>query len=220
MAISSLSCALTYGGDALPMPTDDIPKTTEPTIAKAVFAGGCFWCTEAVFEKIEGVKDVVSGYAGDKERNAKYDIVSGGNTGHAEAIEVTYDASKVTYGQLLRIFFAGHDPTQKDRQGPDTGRQYRSAIFFASPEQKRVAGAYIRQLDAAKAFERPIVTTLEPLEKFFPAEDYHQDFARLHPNHPYILRFSTPKVDKITTKYGEFVKGAAPATQPATKPAK
>lgn len=161
----------------------------------AVFAGGCFWGIEAVFEHVKGVKNVSSGYAGGSAATARYSLVGSGMTGHAEAVRVVYDPTKVSYGQLLKVFFSvAHDPTQLDRQGPDTGPQYRSAIFFGDASQRDVATAYIRQLDAAKVFPKAIVTRLEPLEKFYPAEDYHQDYARLHPDSPYIVINDAPKV--------------------------
>jgi peptide-methionine (S)-S-oxide reductase len=189
----------------LPLPQIDIAPDA-PGTKHAIFAGGCFWCTEAVFEQIVGVSDVVSGYAGDIAQTANYEAVCGGGTNHAEAIRITYDPSKVTFGQLLRVFFATHDPTTKDRQGPDWGRQYRSAIFYQTDDEKRVAQAYIQQLDEAKLFPRPIVTTLEPLTQFFPAEAYHQDFARANPTHPYIRQQALPKVAKVREKFGEMVR--------------
>lgn len=183
--------------ELIPKPAQDIPLATESGEAKAVFANGCFWCTEAVFEQVPGVKDAVSGYSGGDASKADYKTVSTGSTDHAEAIELTYDPSKVSYGDLLRVFFASHDPTTKDRQGPDRGHQYRSAIFYRNDEEKKVAEAYVTQLTEAKAFDKPIVTTLEPLEKFYPAEDYHQDFMRNNPKHPYIQMWAVPKVQKI-----------------------
>ena len=176
----------------------------------AVFAGGCFWCTEAVYRELGGVKDVKAGYAGGTAETADYKTVCSGRTGHAEAIEIRYDPSRTTYGQLLKIFFSvAHDPTQLNRQGNDIGPQYRSAIFYADEEQKNVAKAYISQLTRAKAFDRPIVTTLEPLEKFFEAEDYHQDYARLNPGQPYIAYVSAPKVEKLRKYYGGQLKKGA-----------
>ena len=188
-----------------PDPKIDLPaRDGEQT---AVFAGGCFWCTEAVFEELEGVKEVVSGYAGGSAETAKYEVVSTGKTGHAEAIRITYDPSKITYGQLLKVFFSvAHDPTQLNRQGPDWGPQYRSAIFYADEEQKRVAQAYIDQLTGAKVFGRPIVTTLEPLEAFYPAEDYHQNFCRRNPHHGYVVINAMPKLEKLRRKLPGLVK--------------
>lgn len=167
-----------------------------------VLAGGCFWCTEAVFEIVDGVEDVVSGYAGGTKETAKYDIVSTGRTQHAEAIAITYRPDKISYGQLLKLFFSvAHDPTSLNRQGADVGPQYRSAIFYANAEQKRVAEAYIAQLNAAKVLSRPIVTTLEPLDKFYTAEGYHQDYAGRNRNNPYIVNVSDPKVLKLKKMY-------------------
>ena len=183
--------------ELIPKPAQDIPRATEPGETTAVFANGCFWCTEAVFEQVPGVKAAVSGYSGGDANRADYKAVSSGSTGHAEAIELTYDPSKVSYGDLLRVFFASHDPTTKDRQGPDRGHQYRSAIFYKDDSEKKVAEAYIKQLDAAHAFDKPIVTTLEPFDKFYPAEDYHQDFMKNNPRHPYIQMWAVPKVQKI-----------------------
>lgn len=163
-----------------------------------MLAGGCFWCTEAVFEIVDGVEDVISGYAGGTQETANYDMVSTGRTGHAESILITFDPAKISYGQLLKIFFsAAHDPTTLNRQGPDTGPQYRSAIFYVNDEQKRVAEAYIRQLEAARVFPRPIVTQVAPLGKFYTAEGYHQDFASRNRRNPYIVNVSDPKVEKL-----------------------
>jgi peptide-methionine (S)-S-oxide reductase len=161
----------------------------------AVFAGGCFWGIEAVYEHVKGVKSAVSGYAGGNANNATYDQVSSGDTGHAESVRVIYDPAQVSYGKLLQIFFSvAHDPTQLNRQGPDHGTQYRSAIFFNSPEQQRVADSYIRQLTEAKTFSRPIVTQVAKLEGFYVAEAYHQDYLVNHPNQPYIVINDQPKV--------------------------
>ncbi len=195
-----------HGADELPSPRKDIPLARSSEPRTAVFAGGCFWCVEAVYEQLDGVKDEVSGYAGGTRETAVYKIVSGGSTKHAEAVKITYDPSRITYGQLLKVFFATHDPTTRDRQGPDTGHQYRSAIFYATEEEKQVAEAYIRQLDEAKAFKKPIVTTVEPLDEFYPAEEYHQNFAKKNPNHPYILQWAAPKVEKTRQKFADQVK--------------
>lgn len=160
-----------------------------------VLAGGCFWGMEALFEHLKGVTDVVSGYAGGDAATAHYDQVSTGATGHAEAVQVTYDPSQITLGQILKIYFSvAHDPTQLDRQGPDRGTQYRSEIFSRTPDQKKIAAAYIQQLDAAKVFSSPVVTKIEVLKEFYPAEAYHQDFAKRNPVHPYIVVHDMPKV--------------------------
>ncbi len=190
-----------------PDPIVDAALTSEPQQKTAVFAGGCFWCVEAVFKELRGVISVRSGYAGDSAATADYRTVCSGRTNHAEAIEVVYDASQTTFGQLLKIHFSvAHDPTQLDRQGNDLGRQYRSAIFYADDEQKRVSEAYIHQLNEARVFKDPIVTTLEPLESFYPAEEYHQDYAARNPSQPYIVYIAQPKVDKLRENFAEKLK--------------
>jgi peptide-methionine (S)-S-oxide reductase len=193
-------------GKPFPDPAVDAVEEKNLTTATAVFAGGCFWCTEAVCERVVGVKKVVSGYAGDTADKADYKKVSMGATNHAEVIEVTYDPKRISYGKLLKVFFAAaHDPTQLNKQGPDWGKQYRSAIFYANDEQRKVAEAYIRQLDAAGVFNKKIVTTLEKLEKFYPAEDYHQDFVKNNPNHGYVVVNALPKVGKLKKVAPELV---------------
>jgi methionine-S-sulfoxide reductase len=176
------------------------------TTAIAHFAGGCFWCTEAAFEQLAGVSDVTSGYAGGAAETANYRRVCEGDTGHAEVIRVTYDPAQVSYGQLLDVFFDAHDPTQLNRQGNDIGTQYRSAIFFASDEEKQAAEAKIAELSAARKFPRPIVTRLEPLVQFFPAEDYHQDYARHNPNQPYVASHSIPLACKVRAKHANLMR--------------
>src|SRR6478752_7380246 len=166
--------------------------------ATAVFAGGCFWGVDAVFKHVKGVTNVVSGYAGGSAATAKYMMVGTGATGHAESVKVTYDPSKVDYAELLKVFFSvAHDPTQLNRQGPDVGTQYRSAIFYADAQQKELAQRYIAQLDAAKSFGGPIVTEVAALDKFYPAEDYHQNYLALHPNQPYIVYNDLPKLEAL-----------------------
>lgn len=193
-----------------PDPARDLPATPGPR--NAVLAGGCFWCTEAVYRQIDGVLAVVSGYAGGSAETADYETVCTGRTGHAEAIRVTYDPAKLSYGALLKVFFAtAHDPTQLNRQGNDIGSQYRSAIFFANEEERAVAEAYIAQLDAARVFPARIVTALEPLKEFFVAETYHQDYAARNPHQPYIAAVSAPKVAKTRKVFADRLK-AAPAT--------
>jgi methionine-S-sulfoxide reductase len=172
----------------------------------AVLAGGCFWCTEAAFEQLEGVLDVTSGYAGGSAETANYTAVCGGDTGHAEVIRITYDPAKISYEALLDVFFDAHDATQLNRQGNDTGTQYRSAIFYESEEEKQIAEEQIRRLNESGRFARPIVTTLEPLCEFFPAEDYHQDYARHNPDQPYIQAVSMPKVCKIREKHAGLIR--------------
>jgi len=189
-----------------PDPTDDIARAAGEE-GVAVLAGGCFWCVEAVYKQLDGVSAVTSGYAGGSADSADYETVSSGRTDHAEAVEVLFDPEKISYGQILKVFFSiAHDPTTRDRQGPDVGRQYRSAIFYADGEQRRVAEAYIKQLDAAHVFDRPIVTELRPLDRFFEAEAYHQDYAERNPLSPYILFNARPKVQKVRTYYKERLK--------------
>jgi peptide-methionine (S)-S-oxide reductase len=192
--------------ERLPKPETDLPAAKAGEIRTAVFAGGCFWCTEAVFRQPNGVKSVTSGYAGDTKEKADYKTVCSGTTNHAESIRFEYDPAQISYGQLLQVFMTAHDPTTKDRQGNDHGHQYRSAIFYASEEEKKVAEAYIKQLDAAKVFTAPIVTTLEPLKEFFPAEDYHQDYVANHPDQPYVRQCSLPKVKKIREAFADWLK--------------
>jgi peptide-methionine (S)-S-oxide reductase len=190
-----------------PDPNIDTPLAKEPAEKTAVLAGGCFWCVEAVFKELRGVISVRSGYAGDSAAKANYQTVCSGGTNHAEAIEVRYDASQTTFGQLLKIHFSvAHDPTHLDRQGNDVGRQYRSAIFYADEEQRNVAAAYIRQLNDARVFLDPVVTTVEPLEAFYAAEEYHQDYAARNPNQPYIAYIAMPKVEKLRKNFQERLK--------------
>jgi peptide-methionine (S)-S-oxide reductase len=173
----------------------------------AVFAGGCFWGVDAVFKHVKGVDRVVSGYAGGQSSTAQYETVSTGTTGHAESVEVTYDPSQVSYGDLLKVFFyVAHDPTELDRQGPDSGTQYRSAIFFTDANQKKIADAYIAQLDQAKAFPGPIVTQVVPLKGFYPAEAYHQNYLERHPDNPYIVINDLPKLDLLHEKFPSLYK--------------
>jgi peptide-methionine (S)-S-oxide reductase len=192
----------------LPQPVAASPLATRAGEETAVFAGGCFWGIEAVFEHIKGVKSAVSGYAGGTPANPDYELVSSGMTGHAESVQVVFDPSVVSYATLLRVFFSvAHDPTQLNRQGPDTGTQYRSEIFYATPAQKKQAEAYIAQLTAAKTFPRPIVTKLEQLQAFYPAEDYHQDYMVHHPNQPYIVYNDAPKVAHLKAQFPELYRG-------------
>ncbi len=174
-----------------------------------VFGSGCFWCSEAVFESLEGVTEVVSGYAGDTKENAIYEKVANHKTKHAEVIRITYDPGKITYGQLLRAFFTTHDPTTLDRAGPDVGHQYRSAIFFANAEEKRVAEAYIQQLTQAKAWADPIVTKLEPLTEFYAAEEYHQDYVKRNPNNGYVRQNVPKKLQKVIKELPDLAKKSA-----------
>lgn len=183
--------------EKFPDPELELPRAAGGTEQVAVLAGGCFWCVEAVYKQLDGVTSVRSGYAGGTAETANYETVCSGTTGHAEVVEVRFDPSKLAFGQILRAFFSiAHDPTQVDRQGPDVGPQYRSAIFYTSEDQRRVAEAYIAQLDRAKVFDRPIATEVTPLERFFEAETYHQDYAARNPLNPYILFNARPKVEK------------------------
>jgi peptide-methionine (S)-S-oxide reductase len=181
----------------IPVPATD-ENAGQARSAVAVLAGGCFWGVQGVFQHVAGVTSAISGYAGGQKETARYEMVGTGRTGHAEAVQVTYDPRQITYGRLLQIFFSVvHDPTQLNRQGPDTGTEYRSTIFPASAEQARVAKAYIAQLEQARVFPAAIVTTLEMDRPFFPAEDYHQDFLTRHPTHPYIMINDLPKVKEL-----------------------
>lgn len=188
-----------------PSPAKDAaPSADEQT---AVLAGGCFWGVEAVFEQLAGVKDVVSGFAGGSQSSANYHAVSAGTTGHAEAVKVTYDAKRVSYGRLLEVFFAvAHNPTELNRQGPDVGPQYRSAIFYGNAEQKGIAEAYIRQLNDARVFNRPIVTTVVPLDGFYAAEPYHQNFVERNPGYPYVVYHDLPKLEHLRKAFPELMK--------------
>jgi peptide-methionine (S)-S-oxide reductase len=191
----------------LPDPEVDAPLAKSKGEQKVVLAGGCFWGIEAVFEHVKGVSDAKSGYAGGDAASADYRKVSSGTTGHAESVLVTYDPSQVTYGQLLKVFFSvAHDPTELNRQGPDRGTQYRSAIFYANEEQKRIAEAYIKQLDRVKVFSQPIVTQVTPLEAFHDAEAYHQDYLAQHPDEPYIVINDMPKVENLRKQMPELYK--------------
>ena len=185
--------------EEFPDPVVDTPLADKPGQSRAILAGGCFWCVEAVYLNLgAGVTSVKSGYAGGTADTADYHTVSSGRTNHAESVEVVYDPSKISYGQILKVFFAiAHDPTQLNRQGADVGRQYRSAIFYADDEQKRVAEAYIDQLNKAHVFDKPIVTEVTPLEGFYPAETYHQNYAAQNPLNPYIIFTAQPKVRKV-----------------------
>ena len=183
---------------SLPAPAVDLTAPADGKTQTAVVAGGCFWGIQAVYQHVKGVKSAVSGYAGGDASTAHYEVVGSGMTGHAESVEIVFDPKQISYGQILRIFFpVAHDPTQLNRQGPDSGTQYRSGIFYANADQERVAKAYIAQLDAAKIFGKRIVTKIEPLKKFYPAEDYHQDYLILHPNQPYIVYNDLPKLEAL-----------------------
>ncbi|PWT89288.1 MAG: peptide-methionine (S)-S-oxide reductase [Blastocatellia bacterium] len=192
---------------AIPNPKLDVPLAKTKSEVTAVFAGGCFWGVEAVFDHVKGVSKAESGYAGGAADTAEYYTVASGRTGHAESVRVTYDPSQITYGQLLRVFFAvAHDPTELNRQGPDVGTQYRSAIFYVNDEQKRIAESYIQQLDDAKVFSDKIVTEVAPLKNFYVAESYHQNYLVNHPNEPYIVYNDMPKLTNLRKVLPELYK--------------
>ncbi|MBX6322510.1 MAG: peptide-methionine (S)-S-oxide reductase MsrA [Rhodospirillaceae bacterium] len=189
----------------LPPPAVDMPAPAGGGAQTAVLAGGCFWGIQAVFQHVKGVTRAVSGYAGGTVPSPSYEQVSSGLTGHAESVQITFDPAVISYNRILQIFFSvAHDPTQLDRQGPDVGTQYRSDIFYADADQKRVAEAYIAQLDAAGVFDRPIVTRVDPLTAFYPAEEYHQDFAVKHPDYAYIVFNDAPKVVRLHQLFPEI----------------
>ena len=183
------------------------PIINQKGIKTAVFAGGCFWGTEAVFEHLKGVSNVVSGYSGGSAATANYEAVGSGQTGHAESIIITYDPSQISYEKLLEVYFyVAHDPTQLNRQGPDRGTQYRSAIFFTNSEQQQIAAAYIERLNQTKSFSKPVVTQLAPLESFYAAEDYHQDFIVHNPDYPYVVAHDLPKLAQLRKQFSEIYK--------------
>jgi len=204
-----LLCALTaatLSAASFPAPAVDAPASAGKQTATAVLAGGCFWGVEAVFERLKGVSNVVSGFAGGAKFTAHYEVVSTGQTGHAESVQITYDPSQITFGKLLQVFFSvAHDPTELNRQGPDTGTQYRSAVFYTNDEQKRIAEAYIQQLTNAKVFSRKIVTQVTPLTGFYAAEAYHQDFIAHNPNYPYVVYNDLPKLRQLEKQFPEWI---------------
>jgi peptide-methionine (S)-S-oxide reductase len=212
MIMTINACSLASGsavisGAVVPNPKVDAPLATTKGEQTAVLAGGCFWGVDAVFKHVKGVAHVESGYAGGSADTAQYETVSSGRTGHAESVRVTYDPSQITYGQLLKVFFAvAHDPTQLNRQGPDTGTQYRSAIFYANDEQKRIAESYIAQLDQAKVFSGKIVTQVTPLKSFNEAEGYHQNYLASHTDEPYIVYNDLPKLEALRKQLPELYK--------------
>jgi peptide-methionine (S)-S-oxide reductase len=205
-AVAALAATLTWSrahaADAVPLPDPsvDAPRSAAAD-QTAVFSGGCFWGIQAVFQHVQGVKRATSGYSGGPAAAAQYELVSSGETGHAESVEVTYDPARISYGQLLKIFFSvAHDPTQLNRQGPDSG------IFYGNEQQKHIAEAYIAQLQQAKSFPRPIVTEVSPLKAFYPAEPYHQNYATLHPDNPYIAANDAPKVEHLRQQFPDLYK--------------
>ena len=205
VGIATRAHAVTAAPVALPAPIIGTALAPASAVDTAVFAGGCFWGIEAVFEHIKGVQSAVSGYTGGRTRSPSYEDVSSGSTGHAESVRVVYDPAVVSYGQLLQVFFSvAHDPTQLDRQGPDRGTQYRSAIFYRTKEQQLAAESYVKQLTAAKTFSRPIVTQIVPLATFYQAEDYHQDYMAHHPDQPYIVYNDAPKVAQLKQQFPQL----------------
>jgi len=201
-----MACAVAYGSSqAAPAPSPpktDVPATGTTGVQTAVFAGGCFWGVDAVFKHVKGVSEVESGYAGGAANTARYDRVSSGSTGHAEAVRIRFNPAQVTYQQLLHIFFSvAHDPTQLNRQGPDAGSQYRSAIFYTDTDQEKISQSFIQQLTATRTFRKPIVTQVVPLQEFYPAENYHQNYLALHPNQPYIVFNDLPKLNHLRSQF-------------------
>ncbi len=204
----TLACQAGGASAAVPAPAVDEPKAAAAGKQTAVVAGGCFWGIQAVFQHVKGVITATSGYSGGTVKNPDYETVSSGSTGHAESVEIVYDPSQVTYGELLRVFFSvAHDPTELNRQGPDEGTQYRSVIFYGNDEQKHIAEAYIAQLDAAKVYRHKVVTQVVALKAFYAAEGYHQNYAALHPNQPYIVYNDAPKVANLRREFPEMYTG-------------
>lgn len=205
LARGRMPSAVASGKTPVPDPAFDEPLATSAGTESMVVAGGCFWGVQAVFQHVKGVLSATSGYAGGTARTAQYDIVSSGRTGHAESVRITYDPSRISYGQLLKVFFTvAHDPTQLNEQGPDVGPQYRSALFVRDDKQRRIASAYVEQLAAAKIFRRRIVTTIDAGRSFYEAEAYHQDYFTRHPYEPYILMNDRPKVDALRRQFPEL----------------
>jgi peptide-methionine (S)-S-oxide reductase len=205
----AVACRAGNGASAaVPAPAVDQPKAATAGKQTAVVAGGCFWGIQAVFQHVKGVVSATSGYAGGSAKNPDYETVSGGRSGHAESVQIVYDPSKVSYGELLRVFFSvALDPTEVNRQGPDEGTQYRSVIFYGNDEQKKIAEAYIAQLDQAKVFRGKIATQVTPLQAFYAAEGYHQNYATVHPNDPYIVYNDAPKVANLRKEFPEMYDG-------------
>jgi peptide-methionine (S)-S-oxide reductase len=206
-AMAAMNRAAAKDNSVLPNPALDAPLSSNAAEQSAVISGGCFWGIQAVFQHVKGVKSAISGYSGGASSTAGYEVVSTGMTGHAESVQITYDPAQISYGQLLRVFFSvAHDPTQLNRQGPDSGSQYRSAIFYANQEQRHIAEAYIAQLEQAKSFSRPVVTQVVPLKAFYAAEDYHQNYATRHPDNPYIAAYDAPKVEHLRQRFPDLYK--------------
>ena len=207
--LATTACIAKAGAhEPVPAPANDAKLASAPSQETTVVAGGCFWGIQAVFQHVKGVISATSGYAGGSAKNAEYETVSTGETGHAESVQIVYDPSQITYGELLRVFFSvAHDPTELNRQGPDEGTQYRSVIFFTKSEQKQIADAYIAQLDKSGVFKHRIVTQVVPLPAFYPAEAYHQNYATLHPNQPYIMFNDAPKVAHLKQEFPDLYTG-------------
>jgi len=207
--LATTACSAKASSSApIPAPAVDETRASAPRHQTAVFAGGCFWGVQAVFQHVKGVVSATSGYSGGSIKNPGYEQVSSGETGHAESVQVVYDPSQLTYGELLRVFFSvAHDPTELNRQGPDEGTQYRSVIFFSNDEQKKIADAYIAQLDQAKVFPHRIATQVVPLKAFYAAESYHQNYATLHPDNPYIMYNDAPKVEHLKQQFPDLYTG-------------
>jgi peptide-methionine (S)-S-oxide reductase len=208
LALAACGLACRAGADAInkaiPAPALDTPAAEATGLQTAVLAGGCFWGLQGMFEHVQGVTKVVAGYSGGTQETAHYEMVGTETTGHAESVEITFDPKRISYGQLLRLYFSvAHDPTQLNRQSPDSGPSYRSEIFFTSPTQERIAKAYVAQLSTEKVFRTPVVTKIEPMKGFYPAEGYHQDFLIHNPTYPYIVRYDRPKIDALKRVYPE-----------------
>jgi peptide-methionine (S)-S-oxide reductase len=204
---------------SIPAPAHDMAAPAGAGLQTVVLAGGCFWGVQAVYQHTKGVTAAVSGYAGGEKSTAQYEMVGTGRTGHAESVKVTFDPQQISYGKILQIYFSvAHNPTELNYQGPDAGTQYRSAIFYASDAQKQVAASYITELEKARIFPEPIVTKLEPLSGFYPAEDYHQDFAVLHPSYPYIVFNDAPKVENLKRLFADYYRTTPVTVMAAGKP--
>ena len=220
--LSGLSGRLVAAAESavvIPPPALDTPPAVGGALQTAVLAGGCFWGVQAVYQHTKGVTKALSGYAGGHKDSAHYEMVGTGRTGHAESVSITYDPRQISYGKILQIYFSvAHNPTELNRQGPDFGTQYRSAIFYADDEQKRIAGAYIAQLQQAHVFGSPIVTKLEALSGFYPAEDYHQDFLVLHPSYPYIVFNDLPKLDNLKQVFPDYYRETPVTVMASNRP--
>jgi peptide-methionine (S)-S-oxide reductase len=219
LVVLAVNAAWAEPAVVIPAPTLDAAAPAGAGSQTVVLAGGCFWGVQAVFQHTKGVTAAVSGYAGGDKQTAHYEMVGSGRTGHAESVAVTFDPRQISYGKILQIYFSvAHNPTELNRQGPDAGTQYRSAIFYANDEQKRIANAYIAELDKAHVFRAPIVTQLEVLHGFYPAEDYHQDFAVLHPSYPYIVFNDLPKVENLQRLFADTYRDMPVTVMASSKP--